>query len=195
MPNRGISFGNYWFSSELPPIHSSFCIRTPAGFLLSFLPCTPFCIYCCIFLSDSSSNPCASPATRKVTCLIDLGVSLIMCLHVCYVVTSLHHARLWYCRGFSCDRLWLFVFGALLAVFPVSFWLCLIILLWIPMSLPTCYTLGFLLYFAICSAMHASRAFTGPLFYIYSIFRFVLYFVILYFVIHVRYSIFLQLKL
>ena len=35
--------------------------------------------------------------------LFYLGVSLIMCLLVCYVVTSLHHARLWYCRGFSCS--------------------------------------------------------------------------------------------
>ena len=49
----GTRLGNHEFPCGLPPIHPSFCIRTPAGFFIILFPCTPFCIYCYIFLSWS----------------------------------------------------------------------------------------------------------------------------------------------
>lgn len=84
------------------PTYTSFVLHshTRGLFYYPFYFALSFAFTVTFFFSVSSSNPCASPATRKVAWLIDLRVSLIpVCLFVRYVVTSLRDARLWYCRG------------------------------------------------------------------------------------------------
>ena len=119
-----------------------FAFAHPRDFLLSFFLPLPFAFTVTFIFTVSSSNPCSSPVTRMALLFGGLPD---------HVFARLLRRDL----PASCASLvlsWLFVLRTLLAVFPVSFWLCLIILLWIPTALPTCYTLGFLLYFVICLA-------------------------------------------